>query len=197
MSTASISARSGEPRFCRACSRVLVGRVAVPTTLNVGSMDLIHPELFRGGRPAVASDGTRSLMQLHEEIGCLFDLHLRALPDALRPVPCFTISDRWARSIEPHRCFCVPLVIVGLTVSLRRLHRPLCRAHRPRALRRSACAGEPARRDRSSTLPPSRSRGEAGAMRSRSLSGALVGARTGSAIPVIVGLPPVAHAGRL
>ena len=26
----------------------LGGRVKVPTTLNVGSMDLIHPELFRG-----------------------------------------------------------------------------------------------------------------------------------------------------
>src|SRR5271168_4715760 len=26
----------------------LEGRVRVPTTLNVGSVDLIHPELFRG-----------------------------------------------------------------------------------------------------------------------------------------------------
>ncbi len=45
------------------------GRVRVPTTLNVGSMDLIHPELFRGST-ALATAGTR-LMRAHEELGCL------------------------------------------------------------------------------------------------------------------------------
>jgi len=44
------------------------GKVVVPTTLNVGSLDLIHPELFRG------DSGTRSqaqrLMQAHIELGC-------------------------------------------------------------------------------------------------------------------------------
>ncbi len=44
------------------------GKVVVPTTLNVGSLDLIHPELFRG------DDETRSqaqrLMQAHIELGC-------------------------------------------------------------------------------------------------------------------------------
>jgi predicted aconitase len=47
----------------------LGGRVAVPTTLNVGSMDLIHPELFRGA-PALAAAGTR-LMRAHEALGCV------------------------------------------------------------------------------------------------------------------------------
>src|SRR3954471_9029547 len=42
----------------------LGGRVRVPTTLNVGSIDLIHPELFRG-RPSLARDGAR-LMAAHE-----------------------------------------------------------------------------------------------------------------------------------
>jgi hypothetical protein len=47
----------------------LQGRVRVPTTLNVGSMDLIHPELYRG--PAdLARDGAR-VMRAHEELGCL------------------------------------------------------------------------------------------------------------------------------
>ena len=47
----------------------LGGRVAVPTTLNVGSMDLIHPELFRGR----AADGAagRRLMELHVAVGCI------------------------------------------------------------------------------------------------------------------------------
>ena len=47
----------------------LGGRVRVPTTLNVGSVDLIHPELFRGDHH-VRTNGTR-LMQAHEELGCL------------------------------------------------------------------------------------------------------------------------------
>jgi predicted aconitase len=47
----------------------LGGRVRIPTTLNVGSMDLIHPELFRGDRN-LARDGTR-LMKAHEELGCM------------------------------------------------------------------------------------------------------------------------------
>jgi predicted aconitase len=47
----------------------LGGRVRVPTTLNVGSVDLIHPELFRGDARMRAA-GTR-LMRAHEELGCL------------------------------------------------------------------------------------------------------------------------------
>ncbi len=47
----------------------LGGRVKVPTTLNVGSMDLIHPELFRG-EARLATAGTR-LMKAHEELGCV------------------------------------------------------------------------------------------------------------------------------
>ena len=45
------------------------GKVAVPTTLNVGSVDLIHPELFRGDSD-FASKSAR-LMRLHEELGCV------------------------------------------------------------------------------------------------------------------------------
>ena len=47
----------------------LGGRVRVPTTLNVGSIDLIHPELFRGN-PERARDGGR-LMAAHEALGCV------------------------------------------------------------------------------------------------------------------------------
>ena len=44
------------------------GRVRVPTTLNVGAVDLVHPELVR--LPSrEAADGTR-LMQAHVELGC-------------------------------------------------------------------------------------------------------------------------------
>jgi predicted aconitase len=47
----------------------LGGRVRVPTTLNVGSIDLIHPELFLGDA-AARSDGER-LMRAHEALGCV------------------------------------------------------------------------------------------------------------------------------
>ncbi|PWW01913.1 putative aconitase subunit 1 [Hoeflea marina] len=47
----------------------LGGRVRVPTTLNVGSVDLIHPELFNGD-PALGSAGKR-LMEAHGALGCV------------------------------------------------------------------------------------------------------------------------------
>nr|MCU0832355.1 aconitase X catalytic domain-containing protein [Rhizobiaceae bacterium] len=43
-------------------------KVAVPTSLNVGSIDLIHPELFAGD-DALARDGT-DLMNAHLALGC-------------------------------------------------------------------------------------------------------------------------------
>ena len=46
----------------------LGGKVRVPTTLNVGSVDLIHPELFRGTKE-FAENGSR-LMRAHVELGC-------------------------------------------------------------------------------------------------------------------------------
>ena len=46
----------------------LGGKVRVPTTLNVGSVDLIHPELFRGTNEH-AENGAR-LMHAHVELGC-------------------------------------------------------------------------------------------------------------------------------
>lgn len=46
----------------------LGGRVAVPTSLNVGSVDLIHPELFRGGAELGAA--AKRLMEAHLELGC-------------------------------------------------------------------------------------------------------------------------------
>lgn len=44
------------------------GRVVVPTTLNVGSMDLIHPELFRGS--ASLKSNAERLMAAHLALGC-------------------------------------------------------------------------------------------------------------------------------
>ncbi len=44
------------------------GRVVVPTTLNVGAVDLLHPELFRG-KPEVAA-AAREMMRHYQAMGC-------------------------------------------------------------------------------------------------------------------------------
>jgi predicted aconitase len=45
------------------------GRVRVPTTLNVGALDLIHPELMR--MSVEEQSPARRLMAAHEALGCL------------------------------------------------------------------------------------------------------------------------------
>ncbi|MEO7243486.1 MAG: aconitase X catalytic domain-containing protein [Variovorax sp.] len=70
------------------------GKVVVPTTLNVGSLDLIHPELFRGG-DAVQSQAHR-LMQAHVELGC--ESTFTCAPYQGRSRPRFGQQIAWAES---------------------------------------------------------------------------------------------------
>jgi predicted aconitase len=72
----------------------LGGRVRVPTTLNVGSMDLIHPELFRG--PAVQAADGRRLMQLHQALGCTPTFTCAPYQTLFRPA--FGEQIAWAES---------------------------------------------------------------------------------------------------
>ncbi len=44
------------------------GEVAVPTTLNVSSLDLLHPDLYRGD--AETAGHARQLMDAYEQMGC-------------------------------------------------------------------------------------------------------------------------------
>lgn len=44
------------------------GRVRVPTTLNVASIDLLHPEIYRVEPSAVAA--SKRLMEFYEQLGC-------------------------------------------------------------------------------------------------------------------------------
>lgn len=59
------------------------GRVRIPTTLNIGSLDLIHPELMRGG-PGEKPPQER-LMKAHEELGCLPTFTCAPYQTAYRP----------------------------------------------------------------------------------------------------------------
>jgi len=44
------------------------GKVTVPTTLNVGAVDLLHPELFRG--KAEVASAARDMMRHYQAMGC-------------------------------------------------------------------------------------------------------------------------------
>lgn len=59
------------------------GRVRVPTTLNVGSLDLIHPELIRLDSAQQAP--RRRLMQAHEELGCVSSFTCAPYQTLFRP----------------------------------------------------------------------------------------------------------------
>jgi predicted aconitase len=60
------------------------GRVRVPTTLNVGALDLIHPELIRLSSPEQAP--ARRLMKAHEELGCVPSFTCAPYQTEFRPV---------------------------------------------------------------------------------------------------------------
>ena len=96
----------------------LKGRVRIPTTLNVGSVDLIHPELFIGdpalGAAGKTADGGPCRAWLHAK------LHLRALPD---PVPAEIRRPARLGRIQRHRV---------CQFGHRRAHQPLRRFHRSR-----------------------------------------------------------------
>jgi predicted aconitase len=72
----------------------LGGRVRVPTTLNVGSVDLIHPELFRGDA-GIRRSGVR-LMRAHEQLGCVPTYTCAPYQTIFRPP--FGAQIAWAES---------------------------------------------------------------------------------------------------
>lgn len=69
-------------------------RVAVPTTLNVGSLDLIHPELYRGDR--ITRSAAQRLMQAHLLLGC--ESSFTCAPYQLKNRPAKGEQIAWAES---------------------------------------------------------------------------------------------------
>jgi predicted aconitase len=70
------------------------GQVKVPTTLNVGSVDLLHPELYRGD--AETAKAGRELMRLYTALGCRATW--TCAPYQLRQRPSFGQHVAWAES---------------------------------------------------------------------------------------------------
>lgn len=69
-------------------------KVAVPTTLNVGSLDLIHPELYHGDRSVQRS--AQRLMDAHLLLGC--ESSFTCAPYQLRNRPSQGDQIAWAES---------------------------------------------------------------------------------------------------
>ena len=69
-------------------------RVSVPTTLNVGSLDLLHPNLYRGDPDTAAS--ARRLMDLYVAMGCRATW--TCAPYQLPDRPAFGRHVAWAES---------------------------------------------------------------------------------------------------
>lgn len=155
-------------------------RVAVPTTLNVSRLDLLHPDRYRGDAETAAR--ARELMELYVQLGCrpTWTCAPYQLPDR----PSFGQQIAWAESnavvfansvigarTDRYGDFIdVAAAIVG-AVPDAGLHRD---EHR-RATVRIALNGVPGRLLDSDVLYP--------------LLGHLVGRAAGSAVPVIEGLP--------
>ncbi|NND04697.1 MAG: DUF521 domain-containing protein [Acidimicrobiia bacterium] len=59
------------------------GQVRVPTTLNVGSLDLLHPEVYRVD--PVDAAASRQLMHLYESLGCRPTWTCAPYHDEVRP----------------------------------------------------------------------------------------------------------------
>ncbi len=69
-------------------------RVSVPTTLNVGAIDLLHPEYFRGSE--LQAHRAKKLMQLYEAMGCRAVWTCAPYQNAQRPTLGAQIA--WAES---------------------------------------------------------------------------------------------------
>jgi predicted aconitase len=69
-------------------------KVSIPTTLNVGSLDLIHPELFHGATNI--RHAAERLMQAHVELGC--EPSFTCAPYQLKHRPKLGDQIAWAES---------------------------------------------------------------------------------------------------
>jgi predicted aconitase len=159
----------------------LKGRVAVPTTLNVGSMDLIHPELFQGS-PELATAGTR-LMRAHEDLGCVATFTCAPYQTIFRP----RLGDQiaWAES----NAIVFANSVIGARTNRYGDFLDLAAALTGRAPAYGLHLTEN-RRARLVFEIESRGTGAEAAERTAIAIGAIIGARAGDLIPAIVGLDP-------
>jgi predicted aconitase len=154
------------------------GKVRVPTTLNVGSIDLMHPELFRGSE-RLRSAG-RQLMEAHLALGC--ESSFTCAPYQLKHRPRLGQQIAWAESNA---------IVFANSVLGARTNRygdfiDLCAAITGRAPYAGLHVDENRYAQVVIELPELTDVDRDLAF---ALIGLVVGARAGSRIPVLVGLP--------
>ena len=157
------------------------GRVRVPTTLNVGAIDLIHPELMRM-TPSERAPGAR-LMKAHEELGC--EPTFTCAPYQSRFRPTFGEQIAWGES----NAIVFANSVIGARTNRYGDFIDLCCAITGRAPAWGLHLDEQRRGQllfRLSGFPDSLQPGDALFV----AIGLLVGAQAGDRTPVIDGLPP-------
>ena len=163
-------------------------RVAVPTTLNVSSLDLLHPNLYRGDPDWAVQ--ARRLMERYEEMGC--KPTWTCAPYQLDVRPSFGEQIAWAESNA---------IVFANSVLGARTHRygdfiDICAA----ICGRAPAAGLHLDENRRGTLLV-RLKGVSGELLDRDVLypvlGHIIGRVAGSGVPVIDGLPPSVGEDRL
>jgi predicted aconitase len=153
----------------------------VPTTLNVGAIDLIHPELIRMTKPEQAP--ARRLMKAHEELGCVPSFTCAPYQTQFRPV--FGQQIAWGES----NAIVFANSVIGARTNRYGDFIDLCCALTGRAPAWGLHLDEPRRGRvifRLTGFPPSVEPTDSLFV----AVGLLVGASAGERIPVIDGLPP-------
>ena len=137
------------------------GQVVVPTTLNVGAYDLLHPEIYQGDEQTAAQ--ARRLMEVYVEMGCEPIFTCAPYQSGARPP--FGTQIAWA---ESNAIVFRQFGTRGEDATLWRFHRYLLRHHRTSPRLRAAFKRES---PRSFVIP---TRGDTGSLarRFRALSGA-------------------------
>ncbi|HEY2131398.1 MAG TPA: aconitase X catalytic domain-containing protein [Acetobacteraceae bacterium] len=157
------------------------GQVRVPTTLNVGSMDLIHPELVRAP-PALRADGRR-LMEAHLALGCAPSFTCAPYQTAARPA--FGQQIAWGES----NAIIFANSVIGARTNRYGDFIDLCCAITGRAPAWGLHLDENRHGTvlfRLSGFPPSLPASDALYV----AIGHIIGSTSGDAVPVIEGLPP-------
>jgi len=159
----------------------LGGRVRVPTTLNVGTMDLIHPELYRGD-PAIGRAG-QELMELHQALGCLSTFTCAPYQTMYRPS--FGQQIAWGES----NAIVFANSVIGARTARYGDFTDLAAAMTGRVPYAGLhVAGN--RRGEVLFVLPDNAASRFGADALAVATGAIVGERAGAAVAVIAGLPP-------
>jgi predicted aconitase len=154
------------------------GRVRVPTTLNVGSMDLLHPELVVGA--ADARSAGRRLMEAHLALGC--EPSFTCAPYQTRFRPKFGDQIAWGES----NAIVFANSVIGARTNRYGDFIDLCCAMTGRAPAYGLHLEENRRGEILFRLPDAMEATDALYV----AVGAIIGARSAGRVPVIEGLPP-------